>query len=435
LETFLLSIIQRLFGMETLPIRLSEIAFHSLLAWLIFVSMVKWGFTSLQAIIASLFMLCSQANAMAVLSNDTFSQISGAFFGSLTLLLLSESFWIAETAGSLNPARQLRIYVFSIFAFSLSLLSKETSISFFLAVFFLILLKNCKARVWSTASIHTVIQFAPFLLVTALYFAQRNFLRLRGPRWGRNGYDIHVGLNIVKNFCMFIFEAFVPASSVRVFTATMTGDLPILCMAILGWLTFVLAVGYGVWHSKRIGLLSLIGAFAVLALFPAILMNQVSELYVYNAMPFLSIIAGAGLGALIHKSSGKAWKRLVTIMVLMALLATNVIAIQNKAAMMKLNGDRAATLLGAIEPYLKDIPKNGKLLLLNPRSDEPEYSVFIMNGFNVLDLAVHYVQYIAQRKDFRFEIVQESEFQADQLQSGAVVLALDKRTGQIYRWQ
>src|SRR5215472_10737176 len=112
-------------------------------------------------------------------------------------------------------------------------------------------------------------------------------------------------------------------------------------------------------------------------------------------------------------------------MTLMALLAANVIAIQNKAAMMQQNGERAATLLALIEPYLKDIPKNGKLLLLNPRSDEPEYSVFLMNGFNVLDLAVYYVQYIAQRKDFRFEIVQESNFEPDQVQSGVLVLALD----------
>src|SRR5262249_47976352 len=152
----------------------------------------------------------------------------------------SESFRLVDTGKTLNSIRSFRMYVFSICAFSLSLLSKETSISFLLIVSLLVFLRNLNARVWSSVIVRMVIQVAPFVLVTGAYFAQRNLIGLPGPRFGPSRYDIHLGLNVAKNFCMFVFEAFVPASSVTVFTAIKSGNLPIVCVAILGWLTFSL---------------------------------------------------------------------------------------------------------------------------------------------------------------------------------------------------
>jgi hypothetical protein len=161
-------------------------------------------------------------------------------------------------------------------------------------------------------------------------------------------------------------------------------------------------------------------------------MNQVSELYLYNAMPFVSIVVGIGLGKLIHVHGGRRWKQLTAVGALIA-LAVNVAAIQEKASLMDRNGDRAATLLALIQPYLEDVPENGKLMLLNPSSAEPEYSVFLMNGFHVLDLAVHYIRFIGQRKDLRLEIVENARFQPNRVGPDTVVLSLDSETGQIYR--
>jgi hypothetical protein len=85
LQAFFYILVQRFWGLDTLPIHLTQITLHVLLSWLIWWWMVNRGFTFLQAVLSSLFMLISQANAMAVLSVDTISQVSSPLFGCVSL--------------------------------------------------------------------------------------------------------------------------------------------------------------------------------------------------------------------------------------------------------------------------------------------------------------------------------------------------------------
>ena len=74
-------------------------------------------------------------------------------------------------------------------------------------------------------------------------------------------------------------------------------------------------------------------------------------------------------------------------------------------------------------------------MLLNPTSHEVEYSVFGMNGFNVLIDGLGRLKQLAGRTDFDIKIVSESALQKDQLSGDAAVLALDRETGGLYRKQ
>src|SRR5215475_2939835 len=88
LQASFLIFMQHFWGVDTLQIHLTQIALHVILSWIVWKWMVNYGFTFLEAVLGSLFMLISQANAMAVLSVDTISQVSSALFGCMSLWLL-----------------------------------------------------------------------------------------------------------------------------------------------------------------------------------------------------------------------------------------------------------------------------------------------------------------------------------------------------------
>ena len=120
--SFLLAIIQTLFGLATWPIRVIHIFFHVLLCWFLYVFMTRQGLSRLQAMVGSLFLLLSQVNAIAVFSNDTFSQISGTFFGYAALWLLYRSLAPSDNSqGGNRKSVHYRYYVLSVLAVSISL--------------------------------------------------------------------------------------------------------------------------------------------------------------------------------------------------------------------------------------------------------------------------------------------------------------------------
>src|SRR5262249_22707653 len=202
-------------------------------------------------------------------------------------------------------------YVLSIFAFGMSLLSKETSTSFIVAITCVVLLNKSNLKGSSRRLGGSVSQIGPYAFVFSVYFWLRLFLGLQGPSFGSDRYNFRFGLNIFRNLLMFAFEAIVPVSTVTTYTAAKNGALFLLILIVGVSVVFVSAVVYGVLRAERRRLLYVLGVFAIFSLFPVVLMNQVSELYLYNAMPFLSVIVGAGLGRLIEVSGTRTTKYLV----------------------------------------------------------------------------------------------------------------------------
>ena len=136
-------------------------------------------------------------------------------------------------------------------------------------------------------------------------------------------------------------------------------------------------------------------------------------------MPFVFILIGAGLGKLIELAGTRNPKHFAVTVAVVAMFIIHIDAIRSKTTLMRQNGERAATLLNAIEPYLKLIPRDGQLVLLNPTSHEVEYSVFRMAGFNVLDDGLGRLKQIAGRNDMDVKIISESSLESHELSADA----------------
>jgi len=406
----IIAVVQLLFGRVTWPIHIINILVHALLAWMVFLFMRREKFTVWQGVLGSAFMVLSQENASAVLGNDTFSQISGTFFGCLSLwLLYRASPRDADSAGASAAGVPAVFFLLALLAYAISLASKETSVAFGPMVFCFFVIRNRRLP-WGGRLLRSIVEVLPFLALTLLYIWVRSAIGLSQPSGNvEGGYGFSVGVNVLRNLAQFLFAAIVPASSVTAFTAVKQRELLLLGVIVLGSLLFLGAVLYGLRRSGRGSVLAVMLLFSLLGLVPAIFMNHVGELYLYNSMPFISVLVGAGLGALLERSMGSrpVFAAVAAFLVVMAI--SHIVAIQSKASLMMLNGRRAAMYLPQILRMTDRVPPDGTLLLLNPEEGAPEYSVFQMKPFSVYKWGVHIFRQEANRWDMTVEVVERPE--------------------------
>jgi hypothetical protein len=417
--------IQNYFGVNPAPVHLTALILHVLLSWIVYWAMIRFGFSRLQAILASLFILFSQANSHAVLSNDCLSQVFGGFWGYLGLIWLGLALPRLEehhrpTALRLN----LFLYSLSVLAFLLALASKESSTSFFIIIMMLISW-DCLRSDYRHKLVTLAVRVLPYLVVAAVYFAQRSFVIDNPPAFGSGKYNFRLGLNVAQNLAQFGFSALVSASSVSVFTSLAQGRLVFLAGAIGGTLLLMGAVARGIWISGQRARAGLMALFAVIAMFPMAGLNHVSELYTYNAMPFISVLVGLGLGSLIGASKSRA-SRILLWVLFAVLLISNAGAIREKAQLMRQNGERSAVLMQQIVPYIRTLPPHGELLLVNPPQDIIEYSVYHIRGFNIFRDARHRIKLEASREDIRVRIINFEDFAENSLSEKTIALTSDR---------
>jgi hypothetical protein len=201
----------------------------------------------------------------------------------------------------------------------------------------------------------------------------------------------------------------VPASSATTFVALKTKDLLLFGLIVAGSLLFLATVVYGVWKSDRPRSLPVMGVFTLLGLVPAIFMNHVGELYLYNSMPFIAVIVGAGLGTLLERSRRSAVAFPTFLLFLILLTISHIVAIQTKATAMIHNGERARRYLGELAPYMAKVPQGGQLLLLNPPNGPVEYSVFLMNEFSTFKWGTHVISQELDRPDVNVAVIEQAD--------------------------
>lgn len=395
---------------------------------MIYVFMASYGFSRLQASLAAVFMVISQANAHAVLSNDTFSQVLGAFFGYGSLWLL----YIGSVYRLPLAARSKLYLTSSLVAYAVALFSKESSISFLLIIG-LIVLVPLKERLRTGGLRSALMILLPYLAVTLLYFVARGMVVPTQPQIGTSRYDFRLGINLIQNAALFMAAVTVPVSSVTAFLALKRGEIGGGSLLIsLSALLFVAAVAYGIWRSDRRRLSIMLMSGSTIALLPMMLLNKVSELYVYNAMPFVAILVGIALGKLIDLSrSGLIRLGVVALVGLLVLAHAN--AVRQKAALMKEEGDKASALLSQILSYVDMAPVNGRLLLVNPEADQIEYSVFLVHGFKVFLNGEHIINQFSGRQDIRVKIVAMGDLSKEKPGPDALVLTLKDSDVLIYQ--
>jgi hypothetical protein len=175
------------------------------------------------------------------------------------------------------------------------------------------------------------------------------------------------------------------------------------------------------------------GFLAIIGLFPAVLMNHVSELYLYNSIPFFSILVGCGIVEAINLHQKNQIIFGIIAFFLATLLAINIVAIHKKSYLMKVNGDRASSLIGQIMLYVGKVPQDSSLLLMNPSSRVNEYSIFIMNGFNVLQEGLNRIGQLSKTDNLKIDIITGPENIPKPRPNNAIVLALDRETGDVIR--
>jgi hypothetical protein len=429
IEAWLLVLTQKHFGPATWPIHGATLGLHILFAWVVFLVMRRWDVPRPAAALGSAFMLLSQANAHAVLSNDTFSQVAGPFFGCVSLWLLHGALVREREAGAPAAGRPRMLCALGVYA--LGLLAKETNVCF-LGMAFLLLAAAWRregGRAWR----RPLLRLALFAGVTVLYLGWRSWV-VGAPqaRLGTGRYDLALGANVVRNTALLLSAVWMPGSSVAAFVAAKGRDvLTLAYFAAVGGV-FSALVAYGFFSLRRRAVAAWMGVFALCSFFPVVLLNHVSELYGYNAMPFVSVAVGLALGEAFRRTGGRPPARWLLAAFLLLFAAGHVAGVRQKAALMGENGRRADALLRQIATHVPEVPPGGRLLLVNPPDDRPEYSIFCMNGFRVLANGLHRVRQVAGRKDFRVGLVKDPR---TLMGPATVALTLSKEEGKVVRWK
>jgi hypothetical protein len=217
----------------------------------------------------------------------------------------------------------------------------------------------------------------------------------------------------------------VPTSSVVAFEAFANRSIVALALIAAGALLLIALIGYGLWLKRRDWKPAVIFILMVGSVFPMVMMNHISELYVYNTTPFFSMLAGIGLGAVLE--SARHHRHLVFALGagILVLFASHLAAIRDKALMMQENGERAVKLLERLGPYFAQVPRRGALVLVNPPAQKPEYAVYVMNGFNVLQYGEPYIKQVHGREDIEISIIDASELARARKSRDALILGLD----------
>ena len=428
IQASFLAIVQTCSGMQCWPIHLTQIALHVIMAWLVYVAIASFGFSRMQAGIGAAFMLLSQANVHAVLSNDTLSQVGGTLFGCLALWFLYCSYQHAtDRASPLGQHKRIdnKYYVTSLVMLVLSLFSKEASVSFLPMAAVVVLSANLRITRSSLAVKKAIVDVLPYALAAGVYLAVRLVIvKAPPPTFGSGRYNFHVGVNVIRNLAMSGFALFVPVSTVTVFSWLKSGALVVL--GVIGTLTLALfvLVAVGLWYASRRGVMLLMAGLALLGLFPMVLMNHVSELYAYNSMPFVAVLVGIGLGQLWLVLRPNRAGRAFLVLAACVLMGSHIVAVRSKARLMDYNGRRATALLQQVNSFADNAPLNGRLWLCNPSVEDVEYSVFHMSGFNVLRSAFS-VPHLWNRADLEIRVVSPAEMAGTSLPEDTLVLTLE----------
>jgi hypothetical protein len=422
LEAIILTLIQQHFWFETLPIHLLSLGAHAGLCCAVLAAGRRLRLRPFENWIACLFMLVAQVGAPAVLGNDTLSQSASAFFGGLSTLFLC-FVWLERGR---KRARQTwkRWLIWSVVAYTISLFFKETALGFLLVALLLIGAIALEERAWTARLKRGVRLSLPYGVASLLYGVAR--LHAGGAISESGSYRIHVGVNVLRNLAEFSLAALGPISTVDGAVAIAMHQTPVLVLEALGFVLIVSVMLIGTAVSGRRALALWLVAAAIASLFPVYLLTHVSELYLYNAIPFLALALAIGFGGLWNRGT---WGRLAAVACTGLLVGSQIYADQQKAQLMALNGRRAGAIMADIKGYLPTLPPDSRILLLNPPDRTPEYSVFLLKGFDVVDLGNLRIGPILGRPDVRVELIDESRGRNLERRKNRLLLALNANGG------
>lgn len=421
IEWMIVASIQSFAGMNTLPIHLLILLCHVVLSLLVYVAAFKLTKSQTAASLSSGYMLLSQANAMAVLGNDMLSQVAGTLFGFISLWYFYRFYSTAR-----NEYRPTRSYFISLLLFAVSLWFKETSVSFALALTFLALIADDQE--WSRRVRKATYYLSPFYAVTIIYVLVHYLVV---TRQAADRYQFVFGTNMITNLTMSVLSAFTPVSSVTTYVAYSQHHFISLLVIIMVTFAVVAVVFFGLFKNGLTQPGKMLAAIAIANLFPMVLFKHMGELYIYNSMPAVAILFAEGAKNFFESFLKNRGSKFIGILLVGLLFLSHSYADYSKSKLSIADGNRASELIKEIEPFVDQVPNNGTLILLNPETQNTQYSIFLMNGFNVLIYGTNIINQLSGRYDMHVWIVDEESRGSELIPPNALVLTL--RAGRVQR--
>jgi hypothetical protein len=421
LEAIFLTLVQRNFGFQTWPIHLVAIGAHIYLCLLTVAAAAYLRFSPAERFLAAILVLITQAGPAAVLGNDTLSQAMSAALGLTSVFLLY--FACFDERGCARAPVRWRFIGLSVLCLTTSFFFKETALGFSLILFIIALAAAPhQSRLRSRLTLAGRI-LIPYASAGMVYVIAR--IHAGGQIAAADAYRIGFGLNVVRNFTLFLLCALDPVSSVSVAVAVQTHKTGTL--AVVGCITAFIAglIVAGIVSTPRKRLVTaLLGCFCA-ALFPAFLLSHVSELYFYNAVPFAALIFSLALGQL---WSRHLWMRPAVAVCVALLLGYQVAAVRQKSLLMSTNGRQAGAIVAALTPFIKAIPKGGRVTLVQSPVERMKYSVYLLQGLDVLEFGVGRLGPILGRPDISVTVAEANAAPPASSDSSSINLFWDGAT-------
>ena len=370
-----------LLGTDPLPYRLATVIGHLLMVagvfW--FARRLRLGYP--ESLFAALLFGLSQANAMAVLSNDAASLVFSTLCGTLAM-----GFALRNADDRPLPAWQAW---FSACWLMGSLLWKDAGAGYVPALAILLALEL--RRTPGSARLRRGLALAaPFALVIALYLVLRIHAGATGTHFSPHGrYDIWFGLNLPVNIALFLLGMLMPVGSSIV--VLRTGDFFFLglCAAAVVVTTTLIVGGFRrSWknHAERREPLVVLVLLLSAVMTPDVLMNKISELYLYKPNVLFSVLAGAALLELVA-DAWRARRRFVLAFLalfLATLLVSHTFSIRHKAMRLRDNGLRCERLMEEIKQQMPALASRKVIAVNRYPGPAPLYSIYYMEGVYVL---------------------------------------------------
>jgi hypothetical protein len=421
--TILLALQSR-FGLNPIPVHMLVIPLHVLVCWLLFIFLVKSGFSLLEAILASLFMLVYQVNSAVILRVDNMNQPIGLIFGLLTLWFAKKAFFCLDE-GNAESRRFVRPwpYIVSLITYAFALLSRETLLPFVMMIAILSMISTVGPKKRYFRLHVLILRMVPYAVLLMAYMAIRLSVVLDQPTFGPRLYDMNIGLNVLRNIFLYSLSLTLPVSTVDLFVAWKTQNILVLAgisIYLMSWIAFI---SLGVFYSKKRKLVLVLVIFAALASFPTILMNHISEQWSYTAVPFVATIIAIGANSLFMRYRRSPSKKILAGLFVALVLLSHTVGMNRKMHWLQQGNDLAISLRNQIARFLPQVRYGGEVWIINRPPGEIEYGHYLIRGTNVLcQVCIHKS---VGRDDIRFSIMEPDEFQKIKHPKGSLVLKLE----------
>jgi hypothetical protein len=402
-EAMLLALVQNGCGLAVWPIHALAVTLHLALALLVRAIARDLGLRDAAAWLAAVWCLTAQVAVMAVTSSDTLSQ-------QLAALGVTAAAWQFHRALRDGDGRGLAI---GWLAAALALWGKESGLA-------VVPVSCLVAAPWigqRAARRRAATAVAGVGLLAAVYWLCRARVVAELPQLGTQDYGFAVGLNIPLNVANLWGAVLTPLSTVDLVRWMQLGPAWAFGLATLPAAGLLVWTAYA-WGDRRRLLIELL-LLAAAALLPTALLHHVSELYAYQALPWLSILAGGALAELLPR-----WREAVVA----GLLVMQVVTVQGKLTQMRANGERTASYLAQLAAVVEELPPGGQVYLVEGPGEPWRYGVFVLPGFRVFDHSVGGLPTILGRPDLRFALRGHGDMPDLQPGEVAVTLAVDAQT-------